>query len=174
MAKYKHPAVPMADIAAEYMVGATIKELAPKHGVSEPTMRTWLRRHGVEIRRGNTGSGARNCTACGDVYRPNSARQKWCPACVPNKTSRATLRRYGVTQRDWNAMHEAQDGKCALCEEPFANAFNTCLDHCHDTGAARGLVCRICNMLLSKFDNDPDFYTRVKTYRQQVSQEVSH
>ena len=26
MAKYKHPAVPMADIAAEYMVGATIKE----------------------------------------------------------------------------------------------------------------------------------------------------
>ena len=174
MAKYKHPAVPMADIAAEYMVGATIKELAPKHGVSEPTMRNWLRNHGVTIRPGNVASGTRQCQSCRSIYKPNSPRQKWCKNCVPDKTARTTMRRYRVAVTTRRSLHEAQDGKCALCQEPFASAYNTCLDHCHDTGAARGLLCRLCNMLLSKFDNDPDYFQRVRAYRQQAQQGGGH
>lgn len=44
-----------------------------------------------------------------------------------------------------------QGGRCALCETKPAVP---CLDHCHSTGVNRGVLCRGCNALLGKIENN--------------------
>lgn len=49
------------------------------------------------------------------------------------------------------ALLQKQVGKCALCErKPTV----PCLDHCHSTGVNRGVLCRGCNALLGKIENN--------------------
>ena len=53
-----------------------------------------------------------------------------------------------------------QNNKCALClkeKELF-------VDHCHDTGNVRGLLCRECNTSLGKFHDDVNILTRAIDY----------
>jgi hypothetical protein len=50
-------------------------------------------------------------------------------------------RAHGITEADYDQMLEAQGGVCAVCEaRPPAH-----IDHDHDTGAVRGLLCHSCN-----------------------------
>lgn len=49
------------------------------------------------------------------------------------------------------ALLKKQAGKCALCERKPAVP---CLDHCHSTGVNRGVLCRGCNALLGKIENN--------------------
>jgi len=44
-------------------------------------------------------------------------------------------------------MEQAQGGVCAICGKPEATARTKrlCVDHCHETGKVRGLLCSHCN-----------------------------
>lgn len=57
--------------------------------------------------------------------------------------ARRVARRSFKWHRDeaWATLLREQDGKCALCEAPPAD-----IDHDHDTGFVRGLLCRRCNL----------------------------
>lgn len=63
---------------------------------------------------------------------------------------------YGITIDDYNRMHAQQNGQCAICgtKEPLPGqpdrAFS--VDHCHQTGRVRGLLCVACNHLLGRFE----------------------
>jgi hypothetical protein len=62
-------------------------------------------------------------------------------------------RRYGITIEQYDQLLEAQGGGCALCgvkENPDGRRL--CVDHDHETGAIRGLLCRLCNTALHKFE----------------------
>lgn len=57
-------------------------------------------------------------------------------------------RRHGITLEQYNAMLEAQDNRCAGCNSVFdlSNKGSTpCVDHCHNTGKIRGILCGNCN-----------------------------
>ena len=66
-----------------------------------------------------------------------------------NRTS--TLRRYGLTAEQYDAMLRHQDGVCAICRK--AETATTrggriaplSIDHDHATGRVRALLCRNCN-----------------------------
>lgn len=64
-----------------------------------------------------------------------------------NKARRETRRiklresRYGISPKDYERMYTKQDGKCFICEIDK----DLVIDHCHDTGVVRGLLCRKCN-----------------------------
>lgn len=45
-----------------------------------------------------------------------------------------------------------QDNKCCLCDTRLDDD-NSCLDHCHSTGAIRGVLCRNCNGIEGKVYN---------------------
>jgi hypothetical protein len=60
-------------------------------------------------------------------------------------------RRYGVTARKADAMLEAQGGLCAICRAAPAEH----VDHDHDTGAVRALLCFDCNGGPGQFKDDP-------------------
>lgn len=72
------------------------------------------------------------------------------------------LRRYGITAERYAAMFEAQCGLCALCHEPEKARNNgdgevrrLAVDHDHETGVVRSLLCSRCNAGLGNFDDDP-------------------
>jgi Recombination endonuclease VII len=65
-------------------------------------------------------------------------------------------RAYGITHDEFRAMVETQGGRCALGHELRASD-ELVVDHDHDSGAIRGLLCRLCNVGLGAFRDDPTF-----------------
>jgi len=64
---------------------------------------------------------------------------------------------YGITPEEFTALLEAQGGRCAICgtETPGGKG-GWHLDHDHDTGAIRGLLCHACNIALGYMGDDQD------------------
>lgn len=56
--------------------------------------------------------------------------------------------RYNLTLDEYNALVKKYDNKCAICKNPPAYYFKLYIDHNHDTGKVRGLLCSHCNCLL--------------------------
>lgn len=71
------------------------------------------------------------------------------------------LKHFGITLDEYRAMLDRQGGVCAICREPETMRINGDLlrlsvDHCHDTGKVRGLLCCKCNQALGCFRHDVD------------------
>lgn len=62
----------------------------------------------------------------------------------------AWRRRYGITRADYDAMLAAQGGHCAVCPrtEPGGRGRYFHVDHDHQTGKVRGLLCHEHNTAL--------------------------
>jgi hypothetical protein len=62
------------------------------------------------------------------------------------------LHRYGITPAAFDALLAEQGGLCAICrtDNPGARIASFCVDHDHETGAVRGLLCDRCNVMLSR------------------------
>lgn len=72
------------------------------------------------------------------------------------------LRRlYGISQAKYEEMLDAQGGVCAICEEPPNGGKALAVDHCHETGVVRGLLCSGCNGSLGWYERRR---VRVKLY----------
>lgn len=64
------------------------------------------------------------------------------------------VRKYGITKEEYLAKLEAQDGKCAICRQPpeVGNAKQRLhVDHNHESGEVRGLLCFACNSGIGQF-----------------------
>lgn len=48
-------------------------------------------------------------------------------------------------------LGESQAGRCAICRRAFTQVLAPHLDHCHEGGHVRGLLCRQCNFGLGYF-----------------------
>jgi hypothetical protein len=56
---------------------------------------------------------------------------------------------YGMTFGEYTDMLQRQNFKCRICETTEAGGKGVFhVDHCHDTGKVRGLLCVNCNMML--------------------------
>lgn len=72
---------------------------------------------------------------------------------------------YGITIDDFEEMLVAQNYKCAICESEislFGNKTN--VDHCHNTGKVRGLLCSGCNTLLALAKESKDVLLSALNY----------
>lgn len=89
---------------------------------------------------------------------------------------RHLVRKYGVDLQRYAEMLEKQEGRCAICDVPEAEQYKSVfhVDHCHSTGAVRGLLCRGCNHMLGVVGDDPTKLLRAVTYLKgpQVAAEV--
>lgn len=62
--------------------------------------------------------------------------------------------RYGMEFEDYIGLRNRQDNKCAICggNPPNGRKKHLSVDHCHETGIIRGLLCTRCNTALGWFE----------------------
>lgn len=77
------------------------------------------------------------------------------PRLRPDQHLRKT---YGITLEDYERMHAEQGGVCAICKKdaPGGRGKRFHVDHDHQTGAVRGLLCHQCNVSLGAFEENVD------------------
>ena len=74
-------------------------------------------------------------------------------------------RTYGITIEDFEKMSQDQNGRCAICLKQKT----LCVDHDHDTGKVRALLCRWCNIMLGNANDNPDTLVRGAIYLEENS-----
>jgi Recombination endonuclease VII len=73
-------------------------------------------------------------------------------------------RKYGITLDDYQAMLAAQGGGCAICSAAPPDGQPLHVDHDHDTGLVRGLLCFTCNAGIGMFDHNIDLLSAAVVY----------
>lgn len=73
------------------------------------------------------------------------------PKYVAQEYKRNRLTKFGLTAERMREMWAEQGCACAICEEPFMTPWEGCIDHDHETGSVRGLLCNGCNTGLGSF-----------------------
>jgi hypothetical protein len=84
------------------------------------------------------------------------------PIKFKKKSRKDTLKKYGMTPEQWNALFESQEQKCAICEANESSKWHT--DHDHKTGTVRGILCHGCNVGLGHFKDCPDILNKAASY----------
>jgi hypothetical protein len=133
----------------------------------------------------------KTCARCGetktvDCFHKNKKRvdgsqmyQSQCRICQATRTRerrdenkakylydcrKAKLKKYGLTPEQYDAMHEAQEGLCAICSNYQVGVNSLSVDHCHTTGSVRSLLCMKCNSALGLLNDDPELLTKARHY----------
>lgn len=67
-------------------------------------------------------------------------------------------KQFGMTPADFDALLAGQGGVCGICRGALADSrgFHPHVDHWHDTGRVRGILCLKCNVGLGAFGDDPE------------------
>jgi hypothetical protein len=66
------------------------------------------------------------------------------------------IKKFGITLQQFEDMYEKAKGRCEICgfEDDGNVRFFPFVDHCHQTGRVRGLLCTKCNFALGHFDDN--------------------
>lgn len=101
----------------------------------------------------------RSCRVC------NAQRQREYFAANKIKVRRkVTLRNWGLTDAQYDALFDAQNHKCAICGAQARDGRALAIDHCHDSGRIRGLLCQDCNLGMGQFADDPELLEAAVRY----------
>jgi len=78
---------------------------------------------------------------------------------------------YGITAEQYNQMHTAQGGLCAICGKPEQRTVGPkrtparlSVDHNHGTKQVRALLCAACNTALGSFNESPELLAKAIAY----------
>lgn len=67
---------------------------------------------------------------------------------------------YGISTEIYDQIFETQGGKCLICGE----ATELVVDHDHNTGKVRGLLCNFCNVGLGNYLDNPELLKNAIRY----------
>lgn len=99
---------------------------------------------------------------CGECNKENSRRYP--QAYTREQMTEWHLRRsYGIGIEEKRAMVEAQGDKCAICRSEWGPK-GPSVDHDHETGRVRGMLCTRCNMGLGYFRDKADLLQAAARY----------
>ena len=111
----------------------------------------------------------KQCRKCG-VQQPvenfnTHSNKKPRATCKTCERSRHYKRSYGISLEDYERMYAEQGGVCKICSLPANhNSNHLCIDHCHETGKVRALLCDLCNRGLGYFKDDTRLLDRASDY----------
>jgi len=84
---------------------------------------------------------------------------------------RAIRRRklYGLSEQKYQEMLSSSGGLCAICKKPYGRPN---IDHDHETGLVRDILCRSCNSGLGNFNDNVDVMRMAIAYLQRHGKAV--
>lgn len=100
--------------------------------IRNKSIRMWRHRHPERVKRYKS-----------QGYRPERVR------------AYGLRKNYGLSVSDYDNMFAQQDGICAICGLPPEGGKHLVVDHDHDTGVNRGLLCNRCNLSIGAFNHNP-------------------
>jgi len=71
--------------------------------------------------------------------------------------------KYGITEDEYDALLRTQGGGCAICGDMRTDR-RLHIDHDHDSGRVRGVLCRACNVSLGQMREKPALLRRAAQY----------
>jgi hypothetical protein len=81
---------------------------------------------------------------------------------------------YGITDKQYDEMFAGQMGLCAICgASADSGKRRMSVDHCHETGRIRFLLCQKCNRGLGLFNHDRDKLQNAIRYLEIFDEEKS-
>ena len=72
--------------------------------------------------------------------------------------------KYGLTLEEYENMLDKQHNMCYICEVEFSTAWRPQVDHNHDTGAVRKLLCKSCNTAIGHMREDVNIMSKAIEY----------
>jgi hypothetical protein len=94
---------------------------------------------------------SRRCKNCNsdkgrDRYRNNKDKYR----------EYARKKKFGMERHEYETILSKQDGCCAVCGHVPKDGEVLSVDHCHETGDIRGLLCSNCNLGIGHFKDNID------------------
>lgn len=82
------------------------------------------------------------------------------PQNAEKKRARQLKSLYGITLEQYDSLLKLQNGYCAICQRPETRRLRgkvrpLAVDHDHETGRVRGLLCGHCNSGIGYFKENP-------------------
>ena len=91
---------------------------------------------------------------CREYYKNNK----------PDVKNSYLKRVYNITLEDYIILSESQNNKCKVCNQICPTGKDLAVDHNHQTGKVRGLLCKNCNIGLGMFFDNLDFLESAVLY----------
>lgn len=120
--------------------------------------------------------GQKWCARCQE-FRPETSFPRngerlaaYCKPCQRAYNAERRLRiNFGITWDEYDLLFACQDGRCAICGGR-PRKYNLSVDHCHQTGEIRGLLCSKCNhKLLGSANDNPERLRRAADYLEEFA-----
>jgi len=122
----------------------------------------------------------KTCSACKeeksveDFYLKDKPTQRFSKTCKTCDKERIRMRylktKFDLSYDDYCEMERGQNGVCAICGqfETHRRGQRLCVDHNHETGETRGLLCHHCNTGIGLLGDD------VETLQKAIDYLTSH
>ena len=105
------------------------------------------------------------CRPCTAVYN-KAYHAKHNERLVRENANRHLKRVYGITIEEYESMLDDRDGKCDICGRTDSRhrSGKMQVDHCHESGEIRGILCFPCNSSLGGFGDDIETLRKALKY----------
>lgn len=126
----------------------------------------------LRVSKADTPPGMKWCARCERflpetkfALRGSGRRAPYCPPCQKTyNRERAVKQKFGLEPADYYELLAKQDGRCAICRNR-PRKYSLAVDHDHQTGDVRGLLCVKCNRgLLGSARDSVDMLERAIGY----------
>lgn len=109
--------------------------------------------------RRSAGDGMRVCRVCDGEVLGRADLVACSPKC---RKVVSRCNKFGITIEQFRSMFDEQGGRCAACRDLPSTYFH--IDHHHESGRVRGILCDRCNPALGKLRDDPARAERLAAY----------
>ena len=99
------------------------------------------------------------CTKCKKAPRHRAGRCKPCELMVHD------AKRFKISYEEIVILRQRKE--CDICTLPFLGNRDQHIDHCHDSGQIRGVLCRNCNIMLGYAKDNPQRLLNAVKYLEQ-------
>ncbi len=168
----------MDAIVTLFESGLSIQEVAKRTARCYQTVRQHLVKQGAhQVKHKRVQDGKAICNRCGrrrkvDEFPAISQGKYACRNCLAHEQHGYGMRRLGCTPEQYQELLRKQGGKCAICGTPeghrsrYGRVCRFSVDHNHQTGTVRGLLCNNCNRGLGRFKDSATLLEAALRYLQ--------